>query len=248
MTRLIRTELLKQRTVRTFVAGVAAAPAVAALVAVAVFDAAGESGNDPLGADSFVQVVGAPTSVVTLVALFLGLLSMAGEYRHETVTTTFLATPRRRDVVLAKLAASTLLGALTGLLSVAASVAVAVPWLRSAGVPVDVDGDVLAVAAGLVLATALYGALGVSVGALLRSQTAAVTVVLVWLLAAEGIAGDVLGSGVGRWLPASAGRAVVAGARTSGALDPVLAAAVFAAYVVVFAAAATRLTLRRDVT
>ena len=248
MTRLVRTELLKQRTVRTFLVGVAAAPVVAALVAVAVFDAAGENGNDPLGVDNFVQVVGAPTSVITLVALFLGLLSMAGEYRHETVTTTFLATPRRRDVVLAKLAASTLVGAVAGLLSVAASVAVAVPWLRSAGVPVEVDGDVLGVAAGLVVASALYGALGVSVGALVRSQTAAVTVVLVWLLAAEGIAGDVFGSGVGRWLPASAGRAVVAGAHTSGALDPSLAAAVFASYVAVFAVAATRLTLRRDVT
>lgn len=249
MTRLVRTELLKQRTVPSFVAAFATAPVAGALVAVAVLDAAGSQGNDPLGPDSLVLTIGAPASVVTLIALLLGLLAMAGEHRHETITTTFLATPRRRDVVLAKLAAATLTGAAVGSLSVAGSAVVAVPWLRSAGVPVDPGGDVLAVVAGLVASTALYGALGVSVGALVRSQTVAVALVLSWILAVEGVVAQVFAaSGVGDWLPAAAGRALVSAGRSAGALDPPAAAAVFAAYVAAFAAAAALFTLRRDVT
>jgi ABC-2 type transport system permease protein len=249
MMRLVRTELLKQRTVRSFVAGVAAAPVVGALVAVAVLDAAGSQGNDPLGPDSLVTAVGAPASVVTLIALLLGLLAMAGEHRHETITTTFLAAPRRRRVVLAKLAASSLVAAGAGALCALGSAAVGMPWLRSAGVAVTVDGEVLGVAAGLVTSTALYGALGVSVGALVRSPAAAVAVVLTWLLALEGIVADVFAaSGVGRWLPASTGRALVSAGMSEGALDPPVAAAAFGAYVACFATAAVVFTLRRDVT
>ena len=62
MTHLIRTELLKQRTVRLFVAGVLAAPVVAGLVTVAVLGAAGHQGNDPLSPASLVQTVGAPSA------------------------------------------------------------------------------------------------------------------------------------------------------------------------------------------
>ena len=36
MNRLIRTELLKQRTTRTFIAGIAAAPIITALLAMAI--------------------------------------------------------------------------------------------------------------------------------------------------------------------------------------------------------------------
>ncbi|HEV3401284.1 MAG TPA: ABC transporter permease subunit [Acidimicrobiales bacterium] len=248
MNRLIRTELLKQRTTRTFTAALAAVPVVAGLVVVASFSAAGKQGNEPLGPDHLLQAVGAPASVVTLIALLLGVLGTAGEYRHQTITTTFLGSPRRRQVVVAKLAVHALVGAALGVLSVAVSTAVALPWLRSGGIPVELSGDVLRVGAGLVLSAALYGALGVSVGALVRNQTTAVAVVLVWLLAVEGLVGDVFaGSGIVHWLPAAAGRALVHGASGDGLSAP-LAAALFATYVVVLAVAAVRFTVRRDVT
>ena len=141
MNRLIRTELLKQRTTRTFVVGIAAAPVVAGLVTLAILGAAGKQGNDPLGPDSLVQVIGGPAGVITLIALMLGVLGMTGEYRHQTITTTFLASPRRRDVVMAKLVAHSLTGAAMGVLSLAVSAAIAVPWLRSSGVDIHADGD-----------------------------------------------------------------------------------------------------------
>ena len=178
MNHLVRTELLKLRTTRTFVAGICAAPVVAGLVTIAILGAAGKQGNDPLGPDSLVYVMGGPAAVITLIAVLLGVLGMAGEYRHQTITTTFLASPRRRDVVVAKLVAHSLTGALMGLASLAVSAAIAVPWLHASGVDVHLDGEGVRVAVGLIASTALYGSLGVSIGALVRNQTIAASVVL----------------------------------------------------------------------
>ena len=158
MNQLIRTELLKQRTLRTFQAGVVATPLIAGLITAAILGAAGNQGNEPLGPESFVQAISGPVSVITVIALILGVIGMAGECRHETITTTFLSTPRRRDVVLAKLIASSITGALIGALSVAASIAVAVPWLQLSDVPLNLSADTLSVATGAIGSAALYGA------------------------------------------------------------------------------------------
>lgn len=95
MNRLLRAELLKQRTAPAFLAAFAAVPVLAALVTFAVFSMAGRQGNDPLGPDSLLHATGAPASVVTTLALLLGVVGMAGEYRHGTIITTLLAAPRR---------------------------------------------------------------------------------------------------------------------------------------------------------
>ena len=171
----------------------------------------------------------------------LGVLGMAGEYRHQTITTTFLATPRRRDVVVAKLAAHAVTGAAMGVLSLLVSTAIAVPWLYASDVDVHLDGHTATVAAGLIVSAALYGALGVSVGALLRNQTTAAAVVLVWLLAVEGLIADLLhGAAFTQWLPAAAGRALVHVGPGGDGLAVPAAAAVFTLYVAALAAAGTR--------
>ena len=249
MRRLVRTELLKQRTTRTFVFGVALAPVVGALVTYANYSLAGKQGNDPLGPQSLVQALGAPASVITLIALLLGVLGMAGEYRHHTVTTTFLATPRRGRVVVAKILAHVLVGALMGLATMAAAALVAVPWLASSDVALHVDGDVVRVAAGMVVAPALYAALGVTIGALVRNQTTAIATVLVWMLAVEGILGQVFHSAafVG-WLPSAVGGSLTYVGTGPPDLTMPVAAVAFLAYVLVFGFLGVRLTTRRDIT
>jgi len=49
-------------------------------------------------------------------AMILGITGMTGEYRYQTITPTFLATPRRARVVLAKLGAHLGVGVVYGLL------------------------------------------------------------------------------------------------------------------------------------
>ena len=245
MKHLLRAELLKQRT-PAFLLAYAAVPVLAALVTFAVYSMAGRQGNDPLGPDSLLHATGAPASVITTLALLLGVVGMAGEYRHGTIITTLLAAPRRWDVVVTKVAAHALTGAAMAVVTIAVSLAIAVPWLMNAGVDVHVSAEVVRVAGALVASTALYGALGVCAGALFRNQSAAVGVVLVWLLKGEDLLAAAFGQwSIGDWLPASLGEGLVrAGA---GAPARWAAALALTAYVAAFAAIGARLVVRRDV-
>lgn len=246
MIRLLRAELLKQRTAPAFFLAIAAVPVLAALVTFAVYSMAGRQGNAPLGPESLLHATGAPASVVTTLALLLGVVGMAGEYRHGTIITTLLAAPRRWDVVVAKVAAHAVTGAAMAAVTIAVSLAVAVPWLMRAGVDVEVTAEVVRAGAALVAATALYGALGVCAGALFANQSAAVGVVLVWLLKGEELLAGALGHwSIGDWLPAALGEGLVragagAPARWAGALALV-------GYVAGLAALGARRVTRRDV-
>lgn len=246
MKRLLGAELLKQRTAPAFLAAFAAVPVLAALVTFAVYSMAGRQGNDPLGADSLLHATGAPASVVTTLALLLGVVGMAGEYRHGTIITTLLAAPRRWDVVVAKVAAHAVTGAVMAVATIAVSLSIAVPWLMSAGVDVEVTAEVVRAGAGFIATTALNGALGVCAGALFRNQSAAVGVVLVWLLKGEDLLAGAVGRwDIGDWLPAALGEGLVrAGA---GAPARWAAALALAGYVAALAAVGARLVTRRYV-
>ena len=246
MIRLVRTEVLKQRTTPAFLIAFAAVPLLAVAVVAAVFGAAGHQGNDPLGPASLVQVLGAPASIVTTLALVLGVVGLGGEYRHQTITTTLLAAPRRSRVVAAKVVAHGLTGAAMAIVMVVVTAAIAVPWLVQADVAVDVGGDAARVAGTLVLSSALHAGLGVAVGALLRNQTLAVAVAIGWLLKIEELMAAALGSStVADWLPADVGRAIVPAGPQARSLWA--AAAVLALYVVALAAVGTRVVVDRDV-
>ena len=249
MNTLIRTELLKQRTLRAHVVSVGATPLVATLIAVAGLAAAGHQDNEPLGPTSLRQLIAAPASVIAAIALLLGVIGMTSEYRHQTITNTFLAHPRRSDVVLSKLVAHAITGAFMGVASLTVTFAIGLPWLTASGIDIHVDRDTMRITLGVIGSTALYGALGVAVGALIRNQTAACAVVITWLLAIEDVIGNVFhDSAFLRWLPVSSGRAMV---RTDAAVDvlPVpLGVAAFTTYVVLFGLTAIRTTLQRDVT
>ena len=244
---LLRAELLKQRTAPAFLLAYAAVPVLAALVTFAVYSMAGRQGNDPLGPDSLLHAAGAPASVITTLALLLGVVGMAGEYRHGTIITTLLSAPRRWDVVVAKVAAHALTGATMAAVTLAVSLSIAVPWLMSAGVDVELTAEVVRTAGALVATTALYGALGVCAGALIRNQSAAVGVVLVWLLKGEDLLALSFGrSEVGDWLPFALGEGLVrAGAGTPARWAAALA---LTAYLAAFAALGARLVAHRDVT
>ena len=71
-----------------------------------------------------------------LLLLTIGVLMIGAEYRHKTITSTFLATPKRLQAMLAKVVALLVIGALYGLISIVSSVGVGatVPqarWPRS---------------------------------------------------------------------------------------------------------------------
>jgi ABC-2 type transport system permease protein len=133
MTRLVQAELLKLRTTRTARTLLALAAAGTAALVALVLLLAGRPGQPELGEEALRQLVLVPARPLTLAALVLGILGMAGELRHGTATSTFLVTPVRGRVVAAKLAAAAGTGLAMALVASAAVFAVALPWLRRRG-------------------------------------------------------------------------------------------------------------------
>jgi ABC-2 type transport system permease protein len=181
--------------------------------------------------------------------MIVGILLMAGEYRHRTATWAFLVTPRRGTVIGAKLVAGGVVGLFAGLLAALVTAPVVMVLLAAREVPVFTAKVPLALL-GSVAGTALWCVFGVAVGALIRNQSAAIAVALIWTFYAEWFL-IMLVPAVGRWTPTGAAKAASGWTRTDlatpGALLPMWAGALlFLAYALT-AAALAGLTIRRDV-
>lgn len=118
-------------------------------------------------------------SVGYVFPLLFGTLMVTTEYRHQTLTPTFLATPRRGRVMAAKVVVGTMIGALYGVLTAVVSVGPAAGVLAAYGLKTELgSSDTWAMLARIVLAFALWALVGLGVGALVRNQVAAIVVVL----------------------------------------------------------------------
>lgn len=247
MTNLIRAELLKLRTTRAFWLYVAAALAfVPVSVALALTN---DPGMSPLGSSAGVRNVMSAASAGTLLVLLVGISMMAGEFRHNTATMTFLTSPDRRRVLVAKLAAGAVVGFVIAAVASLLTLAVALPWLDAKGIDVSVlSRDVGSPLVGALVATTLAAVVGIGVGALLVNQTLAFTLVIVWTATAESLLVGFLPE-VGRWLPGGAASALAGTATAEGGLLPFWgAAAVLVGYALALVAASGRRLARKDVT
>lgn len=249
MTRLVNTELLKVRTTRTVWWLLIATLALTALNLSLTVGFAGTQGSPPIDSELTQRNVFASAGAAYLFPLILGILGMTGEYRHQTVSATFLVEPRRGRVLAAKLIAYALMGLLFGIASAALTLILAFPLLRLRGVDTLAAGvDVPAIILASLAATTLYAVVGVAVGALLRNQIAAIVGALVWVLVVEALVINLLPE-VGKWFPGGAAGAMVQANVTTGDLLPAWGGGlVFLAYGLALAVAARLLTVRRDIT
>jgi ABC-type transport system involved in multi-copper enzyme maturation permease subunit len=249
MIRLIRAEFTKLATTRLIYGLAAVMAAFGVLTVVVGVTAAGQQGNPPLSADSLPMLIGGPVTQLPAAALLLGILGMAGEFRHQTVTQTFLVTPDRGRVVAAKLVAYPLAGIALALVTLAFTAAVAAGWLAAKGItPSLPDARHGAALVGVVLlGAALCGLVGVGVAALVRNQVAALVGVAVWVLVVEGLLLSLLNApSLGKWLPSAAAAAITSpgGAHLSRLGGTLL----LAGYALALALVGTRLVVRRDIT
>ena len=240
----IGTEFLKLATIRS--------PLGLLVLAVAVVTA-GVSGlflSSP-AADprQYTQQALAHAGLVSFLSLVLGILTVAGEYRHRSISDTYLSTPRRGAVIRAKLVVSTITGLGVGVVSSAAAVGVTAIWLDVRGSSLDLTSATVGpTLAGCIVMNAAFAAIGVGVGALIRNLTAAVAVALAWLAVVEGIVGQLIG-GLDRWLPFTSGLALEGGSIPGkDLLAPVAAGLVLAGYAALAAVVSIWTTVRRDVT
>jgi ABC-type transport system involved in multi-copper enzyme maturation permease subunit len=248
VTAQLRSELLKQRTTRT--SAVLGAWLVALVVLIVALHVLSFGAADLAEADNQMRILGLGTSVGALFAALLGALSITSEFRTGTIRPTLLVTPRRARVVAAKVVASMLAGAAVVLIAEALNASGEAAGLALRGVEIRLGAaDYAQLLAGGALAGALFGAIGVGVGALVRNQIAAVSGLCVWLLLLEPLLlGDV--PGAAKYAPeASAG--AITGAIQSQLADalvaPALGLLLLAVYAVAAGAAGALAVCRRDV-
>jgi ABC-2 type transport system permease protein len=243
---VIRSEFRKLTTLRAPWLLLAAGPLIT-VAGVSGLVASGGNLHDPAMQSKAFSHVG----LAAIVTLLFGILAVAGEYRHGTITDTYLSFPGRRTVIAAKLAVYGLVGAAAGLVSSITAVVVSAAWWASKAASFQLStADTWRTLGGGLAANVAFAAIGVGLGALIRNLVGAVAAALAWIALVEGIVGQLLGAGLARWLPFYASESLDRANLTTatGLLPQWGGLLVLLGYAAIFAAAGVLTTLNRDVT
>lgn len=238
--RLVLAELLKIRTAPwTTVTLVLALLAIVSLGAAGTSD--GASSSFSVESD-IVDIAG----ISTIFTLILGILVVTWDYRHGTITQTFLAAPRRERVMAAKLLTAIVLGVLLVAISLAFAIGIAEVWL---GDDFQLADENWKQAGRIVIAAVLWAILGLGLGAVLQTQVGALISAIIWFLVVELVLVG-LGSKIGhvdKYLPGEALREFAASGEVEDRLGRSAAGFLAAGYAAVAAALGMVSVLRRDV-
>jgi ABC-2 type transport system permease protein len=243
---MIRSEFRKITSVRSPWLLLAAGPLIVVAGVTGLIQSGGNVHNPATARQAL-----AHAGLAAIITLLFGIVAVAGEYRHGSITDTFLSCPDRRRVITAKLAVYGLAGAAAGLVSSAVAVGVTATWWAAKGGSFRLSGtDTWLTLGGGLAACFAFAVIGVGLGALVRNLVGAVAAALAWIALVEGIVGQIIGSGLARWLPFYASEALDRTDLGGGTrlLPQWGGGLVLLGYAVVFAAAAVVTTLRRDVT
>jgi hypothetical protein len=247
VTALLRAELLKQRSTRTNL-GLFATMLGLVLLA-ELLHGFGLPARTLDSAARQLQLLDPGEIIGTLLAALLGAMSVTGEIRHGTIRPTLLVSPGRVRVITAKVWVSMRAGAGFGLTAGAVAVGASTAALRARGISIHLDaGDYVLPLLGGAAAAALWAAIGVGVGALVRNQTATLVGLCAWLLFVENLLlGDLTNLNAGRFLPGAAAAAISGQKPDTPLLAPAVALALLALYTAAAAAAGSTATNRRDI-
>lgn len=193
MTAAIRSELRKFFTTRLWW-GMAIAMLVTAAAFATIFGfvytiapdpeavAAGQPTGDPTQIANSVYT-GGLTMGLTLM-LVIGIFQIGAEYRHKTITGTFLSTPVRTRAMGAKVVALFAIGALYGVLSLVGSVLAGAIVLSSRGADAFPSSEVVRTLALSLLVLGLWALIGLGIGILIPNQVAAllISIGVVWIV------------------------------------------------------------------
>jgi ABC-2 type transport system permease protein len=250
MIRLVRAEWTKLFTTRVWLGLVLGACVMVAGFAILFTSFAGnaESGIPPVGTPLYEELALSTAANANVLFLILGIIGMTQEYRHRTATPTFLTSPRRGHVVVAKLVAYALAAVPFALLVVAVNYVVVAIHAGARGAAPALNGDNLSTLAMSGLALVIYAVIGVGLGALLRNQVGAIVGGLVYLFVIEPIIRAIPATaGAYKWMPGEALEALTATFQGPELLEAWQGGLLLLGYGLVAAVLGTFLAVRRDV-
>ncbi|MCZ2823933.1 MULTISPECIES: ABC transporter permease [unclassified Modestobacter] len=248
--RLVRAEWTKLFTTRVWI-GLLLGACVLSGAFAALFTAfAGnqDSGLPPLDSPEYARLAFSIATNATVISVVLGIIGITQEYRHRTATPTFLATPQRGRVVIAKLLAYALVAVPYAVLVCAVTVAVVLVYGNARGNAPELTGENLEVLAFAGLALVVYTLIGVGLGALLKNQVGAIVAALVYLYVVEPLLRSIPAtSGAYKWLPGGALEAMTATFQGPDLLEQWQGVLLLLGYGLAAALLGTLLAVRRDV-
>ncbi len=279
MTGAIRSEIRKVFTTRLWwglALGMAVLAALISLGFAALVGNSAMTGGDTSQGNPFARMTvgtaqliynaGLVQQLTTLIPLTLGTLLITSEYRHKTISSTFLSTPNRWVVMATKMVAVAVVGSVYAVVHAAASIAGAAPllaWVKHQ--PTLLDNAEIWKSLGIgIIAFVAWTLFGFGIGMLIRNQIAAV-MIGVGLAFVVQIAVNIIFSikewySAMKWIPGNltASMLVTSDPTEGQQVDPALAAQYFehwwqaalvlVAYAAALAVAGAFLTTRRDVT
>ncbi|GHJ43970.1 hypothetical protein Cs7R123_13120 [Catellatospora sp. TT07R-123] len=112
--------------------------------------------------------------------MLIGIITVTNEFYHQTATTTFLATPHRSSVILAKAAVGGFFGVVLWLVTTALTIPATVIFLNAEDItPALGEWEVVRAILLNGLAYALWALIGIGIGVLIRSQIGATITAMV---------------------------------------------------------------------
>lgn len=186
LVRATRSELTKQFTtsiwwvlaiVLFLYVGTSAAGIAGTFAALASGSLPADAANGPvIPAETLPPIVySIATAVGYVFPLLIGSLVVTGEFRHKTLTPTFLATPRRGVALSGKVVAGVVMGLLYAAIAIVAAVGAGAALLAVFGIDTRLgDSATWALMGRMVIALVLWVLIGIGVGTLIRNQVAAV--------------------------------------------------------------------------
>ena len=169
----------------------------------AVSSLSGQDGSQmaqPIGEQLFLFL----GTFVKIGFLILGIRIVTDEFRFGTANPTFLFTPARRKVLLAKVGAAVVWGTLMAILTQVVLFGSAAAFYVIKGQDLHVGSEGMFAFVGGIVAGALWTVVGLGLGALVRNQIIAIVGVVVWFMGFEDVLASRLGD-VARFLPGKAG-------------------------------------------
>jgi ABC-2 type transport system permease protein len=241
MSALIRNELLKLRTTW----GPLMLLSIELVLVVIGVSGLAWRGLDPSDPTLVERLLG-HAGLAALVTLILGIGAFGTEYRYKTITDTFLATPARNRVLVAKVVAYGAVGVAFGVASAATALVATAAWAAAGGVSLDLMQDATWLTlGGTIVENGLFAIIGVALGTLMPNLATAIAVALLWIATVEGLVAQLIGD-LGKWLPMASGRAL-SNSPAPDLLPQLEGGLVLAAYAVPLVIAAAVITARRDV-
>jgi ABC-2 type transport system permease protein len=148
-------------------------------------------------------------SIAGVFAALAGVMLFTSEYRFGTIRPTSLFNPNRNRLFTSKIVAGVLSGLVFGVIGEGLVFSIGMAIFKIRGVDIVMSGaNMTELVVGAVVGTALWGAIGVALGAIVPNQVGAVISLLAWGFVVENLVFGFLPK-IGRFLPVHAADSIM---------------------------------------